>query len=149
MTPAALKVFRDGFAPGLSDDALTALSGALRFGDERLIQGATTQPPPLACVMDWPCEGGCLISFAGMAGEGLETVGDVESYFAKSCFDADKRLGEPGGCRWFLNWFDETPRDRCFPELLAVVDEIIAERITARVNADPAAVVELAEQVGF
>ena len=32
-----------------------------------------------------------------------------------------ERLGEPAACRWFLNWFDDTPRDQMRRELLAEV----------------------------
>lgn len=120
--------FRDGFAPVLSTAALEALATALRDDDPLLIQGATTQPPPLQCVADWPCEAGCGISYAAWQGDKLETVGDVEFAFAKACFDADQRLGEPAGCRHFLNFFDDTPRDTMRAELLPEVERELARR---------------------
>ena len=49
-------------------------------------------------------------------------------FFARMCFEVDQRLGEPAGCRWFLNWFDETPRDEMRRELLAEVNVALAER---------------------
>jgi hypothetical protein len=52
----------------------------------------------------------------------------VEEYFARLCFEADQRLGEPAVCRWFLNWFDDTPRDVMRRELLAEVERALAER---------------------
>lgn len=122
------KVFRDGFAPGMSTGALSALKSALERDDFTLIQGATTHPPPLACDQDWPCEGGCAISYSGWKGENLETVGDVEEYFVRMCFDADQRLGEPAACRWFLNWFDDMPRDRMRSDLIAEIDYILSTR---------------------
>jgi hypothetical protein len=121
-------VFRDGFVPGLSDNALLALAKGLGEDDPRLMQGRTTDPPPLQCVQSWPCQGGCLIGYAGWIGEGLTTVGEVEEYFARCCFDADQRLGNPGACRWLLNWFDDTPREDMRRELLAEVDRAIKER---------------------
>src|SRR5258707_961115 len=122
-------VWRDGFSPSLSTPGLAALKDALLDDDDRLTQGWTTTPPPLACVQDWPCEGCCALGFCGWQGDGLETVGDVEGYFAKLCFEADKRLGEPAGCRWFLNWFDDTPREAMRAELLAEVERALAERV--------------------
>src|SRR5579883_830765 len=106
------KVWREGFAPVLSTESLEALADALERDDRRLTQGSTTTPPPLMCVQDWPCEGACALGYCGWHGEGLQSVGEVEEFFAKCCFEADRRLGEPAACRWFLNWFDDTPPRR-------------------------------------
>ena len=86
-------------APRLSVEGLQALRQALVENDPRLLQGATTVPPPIQCVEDWPCEGACALGFCGWHGEGLGTVGEVEEFFAKCCFEADERLGEPAACR--------------------------------------------------
>ena len=59
------------------------------------------------------------------------TVGQVEEFFAKACYQADQRLGEPAACRWFLNWFDNTPRAEMRRELLAEVELALAVRATA------------------
>jgi hypothetical protein len=125
------KVWRDGMAPQLSVAALTALQRALQNDDPRLIQGATTSPPPLECVRDWPVEAACVLGFCGWQGEGLESVAEVEEFFARACFEADQRLGEPAGCRWFLNWFDDTPRDEARRELLVEVTRTLARRLNA------------------
>lgn len=122
-------VWREGFAPVLSTTGLSALREALRSDDSRLTQGSTTTPPPLMCVRDWPVEAACALGFCGWQGEGLETVGDVEEFFAKVCYEADVRLGEPAACRWFLNWFDDTPRDDMRRELRDEVERTLAERI--------------------
>jgi hypothetical protein len=122
------KVWREGLAPLLSVAGLEALRAALVRDDPRLQQGATTTPPPLQCVQDWPVEGACAVGFCGWQGEGLETVGEVEEFFARTCFEIDQRLGEPAGCRWFLNWFDETPRDEMRRQLLAEVNRSLAQR---------------------
>ena len=121
-------VWRDGFAPVLSEPGLKALCAALRQNDPRLTQGATTTPPPLMHVQDWPVEGACALGFCGWQGEGHGTVGEVEEYFAKCCFEADRRLGEPAACRWFLNWFDDTPRSVMVSELLREVERTLARR---------------------
>ena len=122
------KVWREGVAPLLSTAALEALRKALACDDARLLQGATTTPPPLQCVQDWPVEAACALGFCGWQGEGLETVAEVEEFFARMCFEIDQRLGEPAGCRWFLNWFDETPRDEMRQLLLAEVTRSLARR---------------------
>jgi hypothetical protein len=80
------------------------------------------------CVQDWPVEAACALGYCGWQGEKLETVGDVEEYFARCCFEADQKLGEAAACRWFLNWFDDTPRDEMRKELLAEVERAIEDR---------------------
>jgi hypothetical protein len=125
------KVWRDGLAPQLSVNGLAALQRALQGDDARLLQGATTAPPPLECVRDWPVEAACVLGFCGWQGEGLRTVAEVEEFFARVCFEVDMALGEPAGCRWFLNWFDETPRDLMRQSLLAEVQRTLAQRLTA------------------
>lgn len=142
-------VWRDGFALVLSGEALEALATALREDDPRLIQGATSQPPPLMCVQDWLVEAGCAVGYCGAAVSGglactLEEaraagggqvphtnphaapVGAVEEFFARACFDADQLLGTDGACRGFLTWFDATPRHQMRLELLAEVELALA-----------------------
>ncbi len=123
-------VWRDGFVPVRSTTGLTALRDALRADDPRLTQGSTTTPPPLMCVQDWPVEAACALGYCGWQGDGLETVGEVEEFFARMCFEIDQRLGEPAGCRWFLNWFDETPREEVRREVLSEVQRVLAQRVT-------------------
>jgi hypothetical protein len=81
-------------------------------------------PPPLQCVRDWPCESACAIASCCAFTDNvtLKGVGEVEEHFAPVCFDADQALGEPAAVRWFLNWFDETPRNEMRPALLVEVD---------------------------
>jgi hypothetical protein len=115
------------------------------------VQGATTTPPPLLCVQDWPVEACCALGFCGWQGEALCTVGEVEEHFAKCCFEADQRLGEPAACRWFLNWFDDTPRDDMRRELLAEVELALTDRIpvdTEDVTNDRPAVAPPVNRVG-
>ena len=121
-------VWRDGFVPVLSTSGLEALRDALRGYDPRLTQGSTTTPPPPMCVQDWPVEAACALGFCGWQGDELESVGQVEEFFARACFEADQRLGEPAACRWFLNWFDETPRDDVRRELLPEVLRALRRR---------------------
>src|SRR3954468_12278617 len=121
-------VWRNGVAPLLSLAGLEAFRLALLSDDSRLIQGATTTPAPLECVQDWPVEAACALGYCGWEGDGLETVAEVEEYFARMCFEIDQRLGEPAACRWFLNWYDETPRDEMRRVLLAEVNRAVARR---------------------
>jgi hypothetical protein len=125
------KVWQDGVAPLLSTKSLEVLRRALMTDDNRLMQGATTTPPPLQCVQDWPVESACALGYCGWQGEGLETVGEVEEFFARMCFEIDQRLGEPAACRWFLNWFDETPREQMRQELLAEVNQTLSQRLAS------------------
>ena len=137
------KVWREGFAPQLSTPSLQALKKALEEDDPRLLQGATTTPPPLQCVQDWPVEAACAITFCGVvdkdggfARKGATpieqiaacTVGQAEEFFARACYECDRRTGEPAGCRWFLNWFDETPRDEMRRLLMEEVNLTLNER---------------------
>jgi hypothetical protein len=110
-------IWKQGFQPSISTDGLKALYTALVTDDRRLTQGSTTTPPPLMCVRDWPVEAACAIGFCGWQGDGLQTVGEVEEYFAKACYKADQVMGEPAACRWFLNYFDDSPRDQMRAEL--------------------------------
>ena len=88
-------------------------------------------------VLDWPVEGACVVGYCAWQGDGLETVGEVEEFFARVCFEADQRLGEPAAVRYFLNWFDDTPRDEMRRELLDEVNRTLAERFLP--GAEPAA----------
>jgi hypothetical protein len=124
------KVWREGVVPLLSTSGLMALGQGLENDDPRLLQGATTTPPPLQCVQEWPVEAACALGYCGWVGDGLETVAEVEEFFARMCFEIDQRLGEPAGCRWFLNWFDETPRDEMRHQLLREVNLALAQRGT-------------------
>lgn len=129
-------VWRKGLAPLLSTDSLDALRSALINDDPRLMQGATCSPPPLQCVQDWPVEGACALGYCGWQGDGLETVAEVEEFFARMCFEMDQLLGEPAACRWFLNWFDETPRDDMRRELLVEVQRSLAQRLADEEESD-------------
>ena len=122
------KVWREGIAPSLSTSGLESLRHALRVDDDRLLQGATTSPPPLQCVQDWPVEAACVIGLCAWQGEGMDKVGEVEEFFGRVCREADERLKEAAGCRYFLNWYDDTPRDNMRRELLGEVENELARR---------------------
>jgi hypothetical protein len=115
-------------AKELSTKALRALQKALECDDERLVQAVTTVPPPLQCVQDYPVEAACSLGFCGWQGDGLKTVGEVHEYFAQICFDAGERLGQEDGVRYFLNFWDETPRDTARFALLVEVQRELACR---------------------
>lgn len=122
------KVWREGLAPVLSTVGLEALAQGLAADDPRLIQGATTLPLPVAGVEDWPVEATCVVGYCAWQGEGLQTVGEIEEHFAQVCGAADAALGEPGACRWFLNWYDEAPREEMRRLLLEEVELALAQR---------------------
>lgn len=120
------KVWREGVLPGLSENNLSNLLTALLTDDATLIQGATSRPVPLQCTQEWPCEAGCAIGYMGWK-DGLTTVDEVEEFFARLCFDTDQRLGELGGCRHFLNAYDEWPREEMRERLTAEVRQNLAD----------------------
>lgn len=121
-------IFRNGYAESLPTRGLEALLEALRTDDSRITQGSTTTPPPLQSVQDWPVEAADAIAFCGWQGLDLKTVGEVEEFFAKAAFEADQRLGEPAACRWFLNWYDDCPRNEMRRELSAEVERELLRR---------------------
>ncbi len=122
------KVWREGVAPSLSIKHLLALKAGLEKDDPNLIQEATTSPPPLVCVRDWPVEAACLLGYCGWRGEGRQTVESVEEFFARICFEADERLGEPAAVRWLLNYWDDTPREEARRNILTEVLRTLAQR---------------------
>jgi hypothetical protein len=70
-------------------------------------------------------------------GEHLNTVAEVEAFFAKMCFEIDQRLGERAAVRWFLNFWDETPRQEMLLNLSA---EINLEQLRRRERQEEAVV---------
>mgnify|MGYP001559826197 CR=1 FL=1 len=113
-----VETWRKGIAPLLSDKSLDVLLTALVKDDQCLIQGQiTSRMLPIL-----PVEAACAIGYVGWKGEGLKRVGEVNDFFGQICFQADELLNETcGGVRWFLSWFDDTPRDemrlRLIPEI--------------------------------
>ncbi len=124
--------FRVGIAPQLTTPGLLALRQALVLDDSTLLQGETSLPncpPP----QDWPCEAACPIGYCGWVGEHLETVDQVEDYFAEVTFAADRALGGSlgqAGSRWVVNFWDETPRAEAVPALLAEVELALSRRLS-------------------
>lgn len=122
-------VLRQGFLPQWSSETLERALTVLKADDQRLTQGSTTTPPPLMGVQDWTCEQCDFIAFCGVDDPFHSTVGEVEEGFAKSCYEADQTLGEPAACRWFLNWFDDTPRTEVFWGLISELELELNRRV--------------------
>lgn len=122
------RTFHEGIAPSLSTPGLEALRTALATDDPELIQGATTQPPPLPYISGWPVEGACGVTYPAWKGDGLETIAEVEEVFAQTCLECDQRLDEPAAVRFFLNWFDETPRQEMRRLFLPEVETVLEQR---------------------
>ena len=94
-----------------------ALEGALDLDDPRLLQLQTASPLPIHPHARHPVQGACPIAFAGWKGDGLLIVADLEEFFARVIFGAGERLGDPTGARYFLNWWDDSPRAEARREL--------------------------------
>ncbi|MFO0966810.1 MAG: hypothetical protein U0793_14655 [Gemmataceae bacterium] len=123
------RIWREGLAPQLSDAALEALRGALSRDDGRLVQRMTTAPPAIDIFADSAVEAACALGYCGWKGDGHETVGDLSHFFERVCATADEALGEPGVCRHFLSWFDETPRREMRRQLLREVNRALNRRV--------------------
>jgi hypothetical protein len=132
--PLWKKTWREGLVPQFSTRALEVLRDALVNDDPRLIQGATTSPPPLQNVQNWPVEKACAVSFAGWQGRSHWTVAETEEAFATFCFECDKRLGEPAAIRFFLNAYDAWDRADMRRLLLEEVTYNLAARRAAASN---------------
>ncbi len=115
-------------APSMPTLGLISLYKALRTDDPRLMQGATTTPPPLISMTDEPCEGADAIGWIGWHGLPLHTVGQVEEWFARCCYETDQAMQEPAACRWLLEWFDDGNREMVFNSLAAEVYEELRKR---------------------
>jgi len=96
----------------LTTAGLEALQQALLGDDDRLLQGRR-RASALMCVQDWAVEGACVVGYCGWQGDGLQTVGEVEEYFARVLFEVDQALGEPAACRYFLNCSTRRAREEC------------------------------------
>ncbi len=126
-------VWRGGFQPLIQTKSLEGLLAALEGDIPTLIQGETTIPPLLMCVQDYPCEAACGIGYCGVienGGIGVATLGQVEEYFGRLCFEADQRLNNSAAYRWFLNWFDDTPREKMRRELIQEIKRGLNNRST-------------------
>lgn len=121
-------VWRNGLAPQLTPMGLEALRQGLLRDDGNLAQGITTSPPCLDVFAEAPIEAACALGYCGWKGEGQDTVAALTAYYENLCTTADTLLGEPGICRFFLNWFDETPRGEMRKQLLAEVGRELMQR---------------------
>jgi hypothetical protein len=115
------RVWREGLAPQLSRRGLVALQTALRNDDRRLLQGTACYPPMLDIMRERAIQGACALGFCGWQGHGLRRVGEIEDFFHRLCDAADSVFNEPAACRYFLNWYDDTPRADMRRELSAEV----------------------------
>jgi len=84
-------------------------------------------------MQDWPCEASDAIAFVGWQGNDLTTVGEVEEFYAKACYECDQGVKEIAACRWFLNWYDETPREEMRRDLLGEVELELSSRAETKV----------------
>lgn len=123
--------WRRGIAPLLSTASLAVLVKALVEDDPRLIQGATCVPGVIEVTASWRPEQACALGYAGWIGDGLETVSEIEEFYVRLCDAIDERLADGLGFRWFVNWFDDTPRLEMRSQLLPEVERSLSERLLA------------------
>lgn len=125
---SATIVLRQGFLPIWATCELEACLALLKADDPRLIQGSTSFPPPLMAAQDLPVERVDPVGFCSTPDALNCTVGEVEEGFARCCFEADARLGEPAACRWALNAIDDEPREKVWKWLIDEIEHALAER---------------------
>lgn len=118
------RVWRVGFAPGLSTPGLRALRDGLAIDDPAIAQGASVSPA------EGEVASTCAVGYCAWRGDDCRMAAEVEAHFIRACLAADTRLGCAGASRWFLNWFDDGPRDVVFRCLLAEVDLVLARRLS-------------------
>ncbi|MBM3995175.1 MAG: hypothetical protein FJ303_13635 [Planctomycetes bacterium] len=125
------RVWREGLAPNLPVAGLLALERALRDDDPRLLQGVVSTPPPFEAVRNATVTSCCAICYCGWKGDRLRTVGEVEAFYHRICESADAVFSEAAACRFFLNWYDATPRYEMRHEMLGEVRRTLARRTPA------------------
>jgi hypothetical protein len=123
-----VKIWREGVAPLLSTPGLEALRVALASDDPELLQGRNTKTDNELPDSDDECTGACPLGYVGWKGEPLETVGEVEVYFAALVETINVRAREPATASFFLQWVDDTPRDEMRQALLIEVNRALAAR---------------------
>ncbi len=122
----------------LSRAGLERLREALLADDARLIQGRTCDLDPQTPLYDvlhgWcgrrghPVVNACPLGYCGWQGDGLETVGEVEDFFAEVAVRTGAEAGDDFAIRLFTGWWDETPREESRRLLLEEVERSLAER---------------------
>jgi hypothetical protein len=121
------EVWRESIAPQLSVHELSFLRDAVAKNDKRLIQGSTCNPPALPCVRDWPAIGGCLFGLLAFRECESPKTAEVEASFARVVVGANS-AGAPCDTDRFLDFFDDTPRDRMLAELLPEIETELLQR---------------------
>lgn len=121
--------FRQGVAPQLSTAALERLADGLLGDDPALVQGWTTEPPPVEHCLDEYATGGCLLCYGLMADfDGPPLVADLAGRFGDVCRRCDEALGLPGAVGYLLRAWDDLPRAEARALFRAEVERTLLER---------------------
>jgi hypothetical protein len=110
------RVLRKGIFPQFSTAALKRLLKAILAKDERIIQGQTMAPRPLACNAGEAVEACCPVCWL-IAEPGTLTVAELEQQFAETLWGSDERLGFPASGRHLFDFLDEADREHMLFEL--------------------------------
>ena len=125
---AALTCWQEGIQPSISSTALRSLLEALERDDERLLQGASTSPPPLYPCDSWPCEASCPVCWLLWEGSQEMSVKEVCEFLGNIASHCEDALQEVGAIRHFMNWWDENPRELVRAKLSAWIAADLAAR---------------------
>jgi hypothetical protein len=121
-------VWRRWAAPLLSTEGLEALRVALAEDSPELLQGRNTKADDELPDSDDECTGACPLAYAGWKAEALETVEEVEAWFAGLVNEISTRSLEPAAASCLLGWIDDTPRSEMRRELLIETGRELARR---------------------
>lgn len=110
--------WRERLAPSMSAEELQALERGLRTNDPALIQGLVCRSSRHSRTI--PC-GACALAYAVWKGGELDLYSDVVSAFSYLLMETDRVASEAPRYALFIDWFDITPRDKAFSQLLAEV----------------------------
>lgn len=129
--PESVRKLWSYIATHLGVQGLIALRDGLAANDIRLLQGATTSPLPIHSYSDLVACGADPIAYAFWQSQHLRTVGQLEDAWARTCYMVDQDAGEVGAIRWFLNWWDDTPRHQAFAGLAVLVKDSLKAHLTS------------------
>jgi hypothetical protein len=120
-------VFHRGIVPHLPPAALLDLRDALSIGDPAaMLQGATTSPPPLLPLYNFPVTAANPLVYAVMRAPGLKTVREADEAFTRFCRHVESTLDE-AATRIFFDFWHDTPLETAREELLDEVEVALAE----------------------
>lgn len=101
-------IWREILANELPTAGLEALATALEEDRQTLVQGRTVSW--VECGAGRMLIGACGIGYPFWAESHNVRPSEIELMFSRICMIVDAFYGDPGRCRFWINWFDQTDR---------------------------------------